>query len=1157
MKLIHAADLHAKFSSYDDFLTSIEHIAMAAQNHEVGLIALSGDIWDGPVQNAAGSLFPEFLEAIRSLADIAPVAMIYGTPSHDVEGSLEVFESLEAVHTIKILRPGIAYALLEGRIVELGCGNEEKAECMLFGFPEPSYRWLLASGEQVRGNGVEPLARDALHTLCLATGCMREKYPRLPCVVLAHGHIEGAMMGKTARIEPGRGLAFSKDDLKALKADYIAFGDIHEPQHIEGTRAWYSGSIYPINFGETHQAGCWEVRVKEPGAAVDVERVAFPHPLHRHLISSEECAYEVPGMHGERLWYEIRCTRQEAARIDTDEILSRLLGHGAAQGSKVTLTIKPEEAIRSAEITEAASFEKKLEIWAKNVEEPLRESALEKARQLCLEVSRTNPAAGNAHFRVDRLILRGAIGTWKKSRKDEVELDLASQGPGVIALTGRNGEGKTTLLENLHPWPRLLTRDGALKYHFRLPDSFRDLYLTDTLSGYRYRCLIRIRADIPSGSCEYWLFRDTGTGFAPLPGINGRLEPYSDWVKRLFGTLELYARTAFISQSPPRGIPAIGEATKGERKLLFGELAGIRWLDTYRQAAKDRADSIQDEKRLLDAQLKTFSTLDATITKSEKELEERRGAVANLGTKIEALAERVREAENLEETRKDQLVERERLVRERERGFNDFQKAKGRERGQLDEIEVFRASLRRRADAQNALSEYEALSAQQKHLQNEAGAIDAINRKASREYAAAFKEYGATRDQRARDLDTARKEAGVAEAQVRSLADRIREPVSDHCPECGQILPPDILKGIKEGIERMKVELEANEAELKAARGTLSLRSETLANLKAPIMPRVLEFEYEAKLVEISERLAQIDIKGTLETISRAKVAEEHIAKARAEVVKIEKEISKASEIQEGCTEKIAALDATLKSTSKGDTLPALKAKLEALKDQHAREDERIAAVSEQIEGLKRNLETKANLQEKATSLASDMEDWRLLERAAGQDGIQALELDALAPSIAETATQLLLASGNQGRIEIRTTKLGGKGKEQHQIEDFLILFIDPEGNEQEISTLSGGESVWIRKAVYDAFEVVRARSTGLQFLTIVLDEADGALDPESRMNYLRMIEEAHRESGRYQTIIITHSLELQSMAATCIAMESLGPAESKQEEKEELLLSA
>jgi len=205
----------------------------------------------------------------------------------------------------------------------------------------------------------------------------------------------------------------------------------------------------------------------------------------------------------------------------------------------------------------------------------------------------------------------------------------------------------------------------------------------------------------------------------------------------------------------------------------------------------------------------------------------------------------------------------------------------------------------------------------------------------------------------------------------------------------------------------------------------------------------------------------------------------------------------------------------------------------------------------------KRQLEEYSGLSLKLEAMTRELCEWALLERAAGRDGIQALELDALAPSISSTASRLLAASGNEGSITIRTLRIAGKGSRQHVIEDFLILYVDASGEEQEISTLSGGEAVWIRKAVYDAFEVIRAQSTGLQYCTVILDEADGALDTESRLRYMRMIDVAHKESGRYQTIIVTHSLELQAMADRSIDIKDLQPQAESQSNEEDLALSA
>jgi ABC-type spermidine/putrescine transport system permease subunit II len=73
------------------------------------------------------------------------------------------------------------------------------------------------------------------------------------------------------------------------------------------------------------------------------------------------------------------------------------------------------------------------------------------------------------------------------------------------------------------------------------------------------------------------------------------------------------------------------------------------------------------------------------------------------------------------------------------------------------------------------------------------------------------------------------------------------------------------------------------------------------------------------------------------------------------------------------------------------------------------------------------------------------------------------------------------------------------------------ILVRDIElGTEQTLDTLSGGESVWVRKALYDAFGIIRAQNTGLQFLTVFLDEADGALDPDARRRYIAMLQAEH-----------------------------------------------
>ena len=217
--------------------------------------------------------------------------------------------------------------------------------------------------------------------------------------------------------------------------------------------------------------------------------------------------------------------------------------------------------------------------------------------------------------------------------------------------------------------------------------------------------------------------------------------------------------------------------------------------------------------------------------------------------------------------------------------------------------------------------------------------------------------------------------------------------------------------------------------------------------------------------------------------------------------------------------------------------------KVQELRERRAGYAARIEELEAQIAQLHEKRTELGAMAEKITQLQQTAVDWRVLEQACGRDGIQALELDALAPNIAEVANRILQAAyGSKFFIEFRTTRMSGAGSRTKQIETFDIFVLDNEdGTEQTLETLSGGESVWIKGAIYEAFGIIRGRNTGLKFLTAIKDEADGALDPAARERYCRMLEKAHDESGQHQTIIITHSREIQEMIQQTIDITALG----------------
>lgn len=1159
MRILHAADLHLHRDHYDEARASIETILDEHDRKPFDLFVIAGDIWDGPVQNSAGSRFKDFLDLIRRLADRAPVAIIYGTPSHDTDGSLEVFESLQAKYDIRILRPGKAYFLGNyGAIMESDGKGDQYGRLVLFGVPEPNKKWLLAGAGATGKDEADAAVRQAMRNLFLGLGGLRREYPDLPCVLLYHGQVSGARSGTGFKVEGGSGLAVSRDDLSAVGADYIALGDIHEPQQIPDLPAYYPGSIYPLNWGETHKAGANVVEIEESAgdlfagatAGALVSRLAFPHPVRSKI--SLKASDPFPESASGLVWVEITAPADEAKNFDTDVLTSRLVGHGAELGSRVTLCVIPTETVRAGEISEKKTLREKVQVWAENSSLTIPESVLEKADELEREAAARGGSETGAYIRMTRLRLRGAKGIWKNQRLDEIDLDLEARGPGVLALVGANGKGKTTILENLHPWPQMLTRDGTLKSHFRLRDSFRDLYFTDDRTGIRYRALVQINAATASGSAEYFLYADRGQGFEPLPGINGRLEPYEAAVRELFGSLEMYLRTAFQTQRPTKDAPDLAEATKGQRKALFAELSGIDYLEAYRQEAKDRADTIESEIARLDAILEASTDAPALIARLEADIAaneeaERRALgeaklsearVGQLTAERQVVADRVAELERKAARKSDlelDIEEAARTIAQAEKEIQDFQSA-----------------AEEREHAERELATIRSLEREAAALQVEKSKIDEANRAALTVHAIAARDTDGRRRDAQAELDARRREAGETERSLAAARARLSAPIADHCPTCAQLLPAERREHLI--AERAKVEHEAERlAAILSERGkNVADAQAALAAIVLPEPPEPVPFPGQARMMEIAGKLASHTAPHDLEkTIRAAAEAAVRIEAASTRMSDAEARRAKLTTEAESLALELAGLfDARTDLRSKDFELAEERECLSQARSRAASARAFADSARRNLEDARARLDARTAAEVELRQKTAIMLDWRVLERATGPDGIQALELDALAPSIAAVANRLLSdAYGSRYAVRFDTTRIGGKGARAKQIEDFLVQVLDSEtGEEQEIATLSGGEGVWIRRALYDAFATIRAQNCGVKFLTIFADEADGALDPEARMRYLRMLEAAHAASGRYQTILITHSSEIQAMLSQVIDVCALG-VESKPEE--------
>lgn len=191
----------------------------------------------------------------------------------------------------------------------------------------------------------------------------------------------------------------------------------------------------------------------------------------------------------------------------------------------------------------------------------------------------------------------------------------------------------------------------------------------------------------------------------------------------------------------------------------------------------------------------------------------------------------------------------------------------------------------------------------------------------------------------------------------------------------------------------------------------------------------------------------------------------------------------------------------------------------------------------EKLERKEEIIKKLSDLESSLSVLERNIVDFNFLVKAFDRTGIPVLKLENSASEITVLANELLRFFDNDFSIAFETTRLTKDKKKLKEV--FDINVIDDEG-ECELKNKSGGESVWIETSIQLALGIL-LRKQGRVLETSFLDEQDGALDMENALNYRRMIESAHKLSGVYHTIIITHRPELIDLIEQKIILGATG----------------
>ncbi len=786
-----------------------------------------------------------------------------------------------------------------------------------------------------------------------------------------------------------------------------------------------------------------------------------------------------------------------------------------------------------------------------------------------------------------KLRLRGFKGIKAGMGLDEITIDFTKIPDGITAISAPNGTGKTTILDNIHAYRVMPYRAGnsyrptAFTYYDHTYGDAEKEFIFEH-DEILYRSLVMIDTDRKKQ--EAYLYRginaNNSQGWEPYPGIDGKLEAYDRAIEEVLGSPELYFTSIFRAQNAK----ALSDYSKGDIKDIFVELLNISHLQAIREKArrikqhlagkveiltverKGLQDLVATEQQKEDEHLSTIADIDCLsgeIASYEKEIAVLQEQINSIDVKIGLQQKAQGEKDKIEADLKTKQDKWDTLTDTAKTKTEELDKKKDAINAKIRTSQALFDRLPDLRDMQNIKVTVEAQCYQVKGEITKcdielSGLNHDLNNILMVESGVKEKEGKLSNLRLSQKHKIEKAEQAVTDAEKAAAKLETVPCTEDIAAKCR--FAKDAVEA-KNKLDDLRAALDDAFNEDPAITELEKLIAKLTANKKDPVVLRekikaatCLKNGYETTLKEHEDTMRRVD--KDLDGLPLAEQAEKDLVDLKADLEQIETEISTHKEIAE---KEIAALkedidELIIQLIDATDTGADYTKEKQDLKNQQThyeteifdartRDAELKKALGAIEEVLKQIAQAKIDLNILNANFAyysNEIGEWTILEKAFGDDGIIALELDDAGPQISGIANELLQVFGGRFaiRIDTQTAKSDGKGNK----EVFDITVFDNETNEQKsIKRLSGGEKTWIEDAVTKAITIYNKQASGRQFKTLFTDEKDGALDAEKKKEFFAMKRKVLQIGGYEREICITQTPELIAMADAIITLKKGG----------------
>lgn len=383
MRIIHSADWHVREKDIEEIQECLNFLIDKAS--DVDLIVIAGDIFDSRDIKLDSRAAKLVIRTVSRLADIAPVAVIVGTASHDGTAP-EVLRYARGAHFIHVSSIPEQIYLVGGELSRSTGIGDIKPDAILSMVPQPTKQFFNQGDIQTSNEAIA----HGMAGLFAGFGAQAAEFTRVPHLLIGHWNVSGSKLS-TGQTLTGQDIDISVDQMGLTNASAHLLGHIHMPQQL-GDRTFYAGSPYALTWGEMEEKGFW-IHEFDADELYKSEFIKTPcrklarfeydltddfngYDLADRMASEDPCTVS-----GAFVRVDLTAWQDEAAKIDKETIKQIYISVGAVDAD-IRIIRKPRETVRSEAVLKVDTLREKIIAMAALTDETVPESILSKADDL-------------------------------------------------------------------------------------------------------------------------------------------------------------------------------------------------------------------------------------------------------------------------------------------------------------------------------------------------------------------------------------------------------------------------------------------------------------------------------------------------------------------------------------------------------------------------------------------------------------------------------------------------------------------------------------------------------------------------------------------------------------------------------------------------------